>query len=601
MTARTDRTRRRPAFLFASILITIVLSAATTLHGHPISMTSAEANVTRTGIELQLQVLAEDLVLFQKLEMAEDDRYARNDLVAAAKDHEAFVLKYLQIRDSQGQLIPGTITRADLTALPAEGVRESSLMETDLTYHLAFPTNAPHGEPFLTFTHDFGRDENLVPAVLDLTVSQEGIWLDKPVALPGGKHHTVAFDWNHPREKPPEGWAALKKQKEADYQRRLGITSYTGLHSFIYLNDHELRHEILVPVLTFEEWVRIPRENGDFIEIEEQQAARPLIESFLANRNPVRLDGRPVQPKLVRLQFFGLDINDFARNAEPRRVSTYQARIGIILSYPTPQPPTRANLVWESFSPGASFLKSRIFIHEDPPTRAFLTKDQPEWSGSRNAPPSAQTTDPLPPVNRKNRFPTPLFFLPLMVWLSTAVARKAHLQIMTAGGIFALLAIAWLPHQGKAEDTIRPADQIRITESLVRRIYESFEQPTEESIYDALSQNVGGNLLEPLYLEFRQGLEIKEQGGAMARIRSLQFEKRKAHGSSFDKEGFPVLTTTCQWTAEGTIDHWGHRHRRINRYKADFTIAGTDGGWRVIGNEIRLAERSDVETSVRIQ
>ena len=96
-----------------------------------------------------------------------------------------------------------------------------------------------------------------------------------------------------------------------------------------------------------------------------------------------------MKPILQRLQFFGLDISDFAQNAEPRRVSAYQARLGIILKYPAKAPPNRVRLTWDSFHEAAPFLRSVVYDHEKDPTEEFFVRDQPRWEWNREGNPPA--------------------------------------------------------------------------------------------------------------------------------------------------------------------------------------------------------------------
>ena len=68
------------------------------------------------------------------------------------------------------------------------------------------------------------------------------------------------------------------------------------------------------------------------------------IAEWFRNRNPVEIDGIPVKPVLQRLQFFGLDIQDFAQNAKPRRISAYQARPALSSTTASPAQPCEFNL-----------------------------------------------------------------------------------------------------------------------------------------------------------------------------------------------------------------------------------------------------------------
>lgn len=109
------------------------------------------------------------------------------------------------------------------------------------------------------------------------------------------------------------------------------------------------------------------------------------------------INGMAVQPVLTRLQFF-LDINDFARQAEPRRISVYQARLGIILSYATEGAPTQVRLTWETFNDYAPFLRSVVYVYGHNPKSQFFKKDAPffTWAQTGATPTIALSHVPKP-------------------------------------------------------------------------------------------------------------------------------------------------------------------------------------------------------------
>ena len=49
----------------------------------------------------------------------------------------------------------------------------------------------------------------------------------------------------------------------------------------------------------------------------------------------------------------------------------------------------------------------------------------------------------------------------------------------------------------------------------------------------------------------------------------------------------------AQWTAMGTVGHWGHTHIRQNLYAAILTIESVDGVWKVTGMEVLEETRID--------
>ncbi|MCH8336739.1 MAG: hypothetical protein IIC61_12735, partial [Proteobacteria bacterium] len=48
-----------------------------------------------------------------------------------------------------------------------------------------------------------------------------------------------------------------------------------------------------------------------------------------------------------------------------------------------------------------------------------------------------------------------------------------------------------------------------------------------------------------------------------------------------------------QWTAMGTVGHWGHVHTRQNLYDAIVTILAVDGVWKITDLEVIEENRID--------
>ena len=109
-------------------------------------------------------------------------------------------------------------------------------------------------------------------------------------------------------------------------------------------------------------------------------------------------------------------------------MSAYQARLGIILKYPTKAPPNRVRLTWDSFHEAAPFLRSVVYDHEKDPTEEFFVRDQPRWEWTREGnPPTAHdfklTTLVLAPKKSSIYFiAAPLLALAVYVGMSRASA-----------------------------------------------------------------------------------------------------------------------------------------------------------------------------------
>jgi len=576
---------------------------ATSVVAHPISMSNTLADCREDEVRVTLRVMLEDLVLFHGLKANSETIFSAADLRAAAKKHEAFLLKHFSVRDGQGQSLKGAVVSRDDSVIPDDGVRLEDLMKLIAVYELKY-TPAKPKPAFLTFTQTFGGEKTVVPSIMEFMPLQTGVWIEKPVQLQPGQPHTVALDWENPPDQAPQNWRELRKKRAEEFQKRLGITSYSGLYSYIYLTDREVRHEILVPLLTFEKWLPLTRANPEFLEVAEQDAARQKIAEWFRGRNPVEIDGVPVQPVLQRLQFFGLDIRDFAQNAEPRRVSAYQARLGIILVYPAKAPPNRVRMTWDSFHEAAPFLRSVVYDHEKDPTEEYFVRDQPRWEWTREGnPPAAHdfktslVTAPTKAISKKSLnflIAAPLLALALYAGLLRNHPKR-KLGSAIAGGACVIAAVCfWNPPAAGAPPNAKAVPPHAAT--LLQNIYRAYDYRDKSDVYDALEHSVTGDLLEELFLKIQSGLRMQEQGGAVARVKRVRIMQITL-GENADGNRLPV---DCTWRVIGTVEHWGHIHTRENEYSARIHLSTTpeDRG-RIVGFEVTDEKRVRFETGVR--
>jgi len=566
-------------------------------------MSNTLADCREDEVRVTLRVMLEDLVLFHGLKANSETIFSAADLRAAAKKHEAFLLKHFSVRDGQGQSLKGAVVSRDDSVIPDDGVRLEDLMKLIAVYELKY-TPAKPKPAFLTFTQTFGGEKTVVPSIMEFMPLQTGVWIEKPVQLQPGQPHTVALDWENPPDQAPQNWRELRKKRAEEFQKRLGITSYSGLYSYIYLTDREVRHEILVPLLTFEKWLPLPRANPEFIEVAEQDAARQKITEWFRGRNPVEIDGVPVQPILQRLQFFGLDIRDFAQNAEPRRVSAYQARLGIILVYPAKAPPNRVRLTWDSFQEAAPFLRSVVYDHEKNPTEEYFVRDQPRWEWTRegNSPATHNFKTTLVTAPEKSISEKSMRFLiaaPLLALALYAGLLRNHpmrrIGSTIAGGACVLAGICFWHTPAVATPPNAKAVTTHAA-TLLQNIYRAYDYRDKSDVYDALAHSVTGDLLEELFLKIQSGLRMQEQGGAVARVKRV----RITHIEMAAPGPGARLPVDCTWRVKGTVEHWGHIHTRENEYTARIHLSTTpkDRG-RIVAFEVTGEKRGHFETVVR--
>ncbi len=590
-------------------IVLLGMALAVPAAAHPISITKSLVYVTQDRVTVHLELFVEDLFLFHDVKPNDQDFFEPHVIESGIEQHEPFLLERFVIRDSQGEPLVGRTVRVDRSDLPAEGVAMAELMAYALTFVFEYPLDKP--PEFLTFSQHFADGRLLIPAEMQLNVQQEGAGEPFQEVLYSDSPQTVRFSWDHPRLSADASEEQLQAWYERQKEEMLGITSYSAVYSFFYIEDHQIRHEILIPLLTLDESVLIARADESFLEVSEQDLAAEQIEAYFRAGNPVEIDGVQVQPVIERVDFYGLDFRDFAIRAPRSRVSMASARVGIILSYPTLGSPGTIQVTWDRFHRYLRSVNMVVFAYEDT-QRIELTRiggrNVYRWQnpGRPPTPPLQQVDLQLPPRPTWSLSLISLgvaVLIPAVVWYGPKARYRGPIVLLLIGAAVATWPLAqWkLPRPFAGTPQLDEQRAAATLAALHRNIYRAFDYRDEEQIYDALAKSVDGPLLRELYLEIRRGLVMQEQGGAVARIREVEIidgEKlpRQRVPESLDPRAFVYH---CRWTVAGTVEHWGHIHARTNEYRANWTVEPRNHAWKITGLELQDERRVSFETSLR--
>ena len=605
--------RSRPArFRALSTVLFIGLAAlfpAPLSARHPISITQVSAYVEPQRVTVAIDLFLEDLFLFHNLKPTSENRLPPKELKRGIERHKAFLRDRFRVLDAEGQPLAGEVVGVQSFEIPPDGIPLGDLMNYSLTYTLRYALAEP--PRFLIFSQQFVDESAGIPVEMSLRVKQAGVEGDRVWALQTGKPETVDFDWDRPPPDPDaskEEWDAWMKKKE---QATLGITSYSSVYSFLYIEDGEVRHEILVPLVTLEENVLIPRDDDPTLDLEEQAAAREQIGAFFAASNPIAVDGKRVTPEVARIDFYGLNFTDFAKRAAARPVPIASARVGVILRYPTRKPPDEVALTWDFYNDFVYAVKTLVYTDREVRQTRF-SNDRPEEATYRWRrrspwrPPHIEAVpfDPqqLPAASFQQIGHVGLGLLAAGI-LAVVVARWSKSSLAFQLGVAGALVGAAL-YAGFRSTAARPgarqldtSQQIAIFERLHRNLYRAFRYQQEEPLYDALAISVDGPLLRDLYLQIRRSLVMREQGGAVSRIQEVGLHDLRPIAAPVTRT--PSFRVLCLWDVRGTVEHWGHIHARTNEYEARFTVSVRDGAWKITGIELVRESQTNIETRLR--
>lgn len=596
--------------LIALLCLTPVATA--TAADHPISITEANVFVTQNRANVQLHLFAEDLNLFHDLESDNFDVFHADELKRGIEEHKSFLADNFIIRDAAGEVLKGSLVNLQQFEMPEDGIPAGDLMNYKLMYQFEYQFEEP--PEFLTFETRLSDPDFLIPSEAKLILKQSGNEAVYTQALKLGEPHTAPrFDWTNPgvgEDATQAEWDAwFEKQRTAT----LGITSYGSVYSFIYVTDYEVRHEILVPLATLASIFEIKRADESWLEIDEQDAARERVKKYFGTGIPVTIDGVEVQPVFDRIDFYGLNLRDFAQRAPERRVSMASGRIGVIMSYSTKGTPSEVKVQWtqKRYAPSMNKIDATVIAFDEMKKHRFSRfgtnqSNTYTWQNPGLAPrPEISTiVSRLPPKPELTVRPVAWASLGagglLFLLFVRKVGGKALIALLLGGGLAAATWSDARQIESPFEQPVPVADTEarQVFETLHRNVYRAFDYGVEDEVYDALDASVSGELLKDVYLDVRKSLVVREEGGAAARIREVEYiDGERVAGEP--PLAWPNFRFRSTWQVSGTIEHWGHIHERVNEFEGIFTVTLEGSDWKLTEFEIVGEKRVKSKTRPR--
>ncbi|MDP7133234.1 MAG: hypothetical protein QF437_22250 [Planctomycetota bacterium] len=408
----------------------------------------------------------------------------------------------------------------------------------------------------------------------------------------------------------------------------------------VSLTDDALTYEARIPTFAIG-----PLAGYDLAEGDSLPTSTEEVEAFFAEACPVKIDGIAVRPVLAEILICAPELpstqygkpsweddadgQDYAATAKGQPARWVEAKMKLV--YSTKGTTRQVSMVWNVFTAdGADALgllnpfgidafggpdigltagspDEVIAVSQLMGRRSFLTftPEEPEYvwhsdvkarrgHGMGVVPAAAQKTIQLPLVS---------IAATVLLILFLAAARFAKMpRGLLAGATLMVLLIGIVGRDvGRVEikqfwrDGVElPAEPQakEIFTVLHRNVYRAFDYDTEDAIYDALAQSVSGELLDETYNDVYQSLVLQDQGGAICKIENVEMLESKMMASDPDVENAGVeFRVSCRWVVKGLVEHWGHAHRRVNRYGAVYTLRPFGDSWRIYDVEINEQER----------
>jgi hypothetical protein len=398
-----------------------------------------------------------------------------------------------------------------------------------------------------------------------------------------GTEETLNLDWGDP-------WFSRFEN------RNLRRQYYAPISAFLYVEPYEVRKEIVARPRDLQQWVDLGLEGKDVIAASDWDEVKRRVAEFLADKNPVTIDGVPAEGSLGRIHFIFRNLRTSGVIEPPRDLDAISATLGIIFVYPTRGLPQEVEMEWELFAPRIERIPSSATDEAGPLPYVMSPDDNVlRWKNFlKNPTVLGQLVDVQAPSAGRR--------LPLLLAAILAALGLAGLLFRYGGGalrgrmpsrpvIAATLALVLISvAAGRGAVTagrVSDNDAEAIVGALLRNTYKAFDFREENRIYDTLERSAAGELLTDVYLETRRSLELKNQGGARVKVDDVEVLSSDAESIS----GALGFVTQLTWNVSGSVGHWGHIHRRTNQYEARFTVMAIDGAWKFTGLELLQEQR----------
>ena len=604
------------SLLFACMASSCAFAAVN--ENHPLSIVEADIYVAKKKLIMRLKCFAEDLELLQGVEPYEDGKYDNTELKEGTQDHAKYLLEKIIILDANGEKLEGKVTEIKDFDIPEGGVEAGTLMNFSIGYVFEYLYDSP--PEFITVEQQMVAEGALLPSELKVRVKQAGSDVPFPVKnIKPAFPETYPFDWDNlpPSEKgSTEDWESwFDEQRE----KNLGIESYGSVYSFFYITRREVRQEVLIPIASLSTFIDIESKDGRFLEIEEQDALEQKIEVLFSQSNPVKIgssgeqdvDAKTVYPKFDRIDFYGLDLRDFAMQSKRRKISMANGRVGVIMRYPSSGAPENVSLTWDMFNSVVRSVDTIVFALEDvrrTQFSKFIDNNTYEWADEdpvTKEPIRAVPADFDLPILEKFPWLSVLLFVAAVCVVATSRAGNGReMRFMAAGGLSAaaLLVMPFVntdiysPSSRRVQIEDQKAGDI--FKVLHANLFRAFDFSEESQIYDGLKKSVDGELLSKLYLELNDSLRIKNQG--VASISAVNFlDGELMRNEKYFSSVEPGFVYRCKWDLVGSVEHWGHIHERTNVYDATFDVQAIDNEWKITKMHLEDVPEGIVKTRVR--
>jgi hypothetical protein len=588
-------TRQKAACLFLRIcvpLLCLVLGSALRADYMPFSGAAVAPNIAEVrigpdGIHVQLEIFIEDIAVFEALIPDAWMSQTPANRPGAAERLADFSETGLSIRRDDGTVLPVAARliepRMRIDRAPAWAGKQDPITGQYFS--------KPPDDKRVVFAELFYDFQDAPPDAI--TISPPSDDTGKPTvtigivvfdrAVPATKFSFLSadarlvIDWSDP-------WYSKFDSPNLKRHHQSAITT------FLYVEPREVRHETLIRVRDLQDWTDLGLNAAAMMDANAQQRVKTAARAFLADRNPVTIDGLPVTPTSTHASFLSLSDVGLQIVENERELDPFSTFVGVILSFPVPTLPDSVIITWDMFNSRVNRIPATA---TDPagPFFSGATPDSPviDWTNflrTYQEPWVLPVTTPNPGL-----FQIPLMSLLLIaasaVLAGVAVSRlRSYRPILIGVAVVCIGAAVVTRHVAVLDinnPLIGPPDP-QTSAVIFSAILDNLNTANLETDRPERARHlqtlVVNESMKEVVSELDRALAIQVVGGGAAKIRAIEDVMMKDISDLAGGNGFRSL---AEWTARANAGHWGHNHKRNLRYRALVEVQWRDNSWKLAG------------------
>lgn len=364
----------------------------------------------------------------------------------------------------------------------------------------------------------------------------------------------------------------------------------SAMMSFLYVEPREVRHEALLRVRDLQNWTDLGLSGVSEISPAQKTAVKEKARAFFAKRNPLTIDGKPVEPKASRAEFLNISLTGVQVVEQSKPLDASAAILGLILSYPVKHMPQNVAVEWRLFNDRIKRIPATS-IDPAGPFGGSVEVSNPifEWRNFLRTYKEPRVSAIKAGADRLLNIPVLSAALTLAAILAAVLfVRPVQASRTTWGGLAVVSIIGAILLANSAVVRIAnpfaglPDEEAstEIVSQVLNNVNFAFVEKDPEAVKAALSKIVTKAALNDVTVELDRALAIKVAGGGTARVKRIGNLELADIAPLASGNGFRAVAS---WDAEASAGHWGHTHRRRLRFKALLELATEAANWKLAG------------------